>query len=171
VSLQATALEIGIAASILAGSCGVTWFAAAAHYSKDYSTLTGEVKQAGADSLKVEKTKEAGNAAATAEVNDEAKQQISDMAGTITALLLRKPAAVVVTRSVCAAPAGPVRPYLDPVGPAITASDRQPAAAARPDLEIGIARDTIVPALDVGLDALKAELLLREYLRKTGQVK
>jgi len=69
----------------------------------------------------------------------------------------------------CPAPASTVRPYLDPIGPAVTASDRPAPATAEPD--IGIARNVLVGALTIGLDSLKAQRLWRQYARGTGQAK
>lgn len=168
--IQTLALKIGLALAIVAGACGATWFAADAHYSDQYAALKAGYEQAARDQkAQVDKTV-ADNQAAAKAVDDEANQQISGMAGTITSLLMRKPAGgSAVTVRACTA--GTVRPYLDPVGPATTASPRPAPEPAGSGVEAAIAPAILTNVLDVALDALKAELLWREYARKTGQAR
>ncbi len=166
--LQTLALKIGIALAIVAGACGATWFAADSHYSQQYAALKAGYEQASRDQkAQVDRTI-AENAAAAKDIDVQAQQQIGSMAGTITSLLMRKPAGGSAITVCATAPSAPVA-AVQSDRPAAAASNPAPAAAAGPD--IGIARDTLAGALDVGLDALRADVLFREYLRRTGQVK
>jgi len=160
-------LKIGLALAIVAGACGATWFAADARYSRQYAALKAGYEQASKDQKAVVDKTIADNQAAAKDIDGKA-ERIKSMAGVISDLSVRVGAGRGAVR-VCPAAAGTVRPYLDPIGPAVTAGDRPAAAAAEPD--IGIARGVVSGALEVGIDALKAELFWREYARRTGQTK
>ncbi len=162
------ALKIGIALAIVAGACGATWFGADAHYSRQYAALKAGYEQASRDQKAAVDRTIADNQAAAKAVNDEAKQQIGDMSRVIADLSVRSTAGGHALR-VCAAPAGTVRPYLDPIGPAVTASPGRATEPARTAQDAAIAPAILGNVLEVGIDALKAELLWREYARKTGQ--
>jgi hypothetical protein len=164
--IQTLALKIGLALAI--GACGATWFAADAHYSKQYAALKAGYEQAAKDQKAVVDKTIAENTAVTEDINGKA-QQISSMGTVLGDLSVRLDAANHRPVRLCPAAAGAIRPYLDPIGPAITASDRPAPAVAEPD--IGIARGVVSGALEVGIDALKAELFWREYARRTGQAK
>jgi hypothetical protein len=166
--MQTLALKIGLAFAIMAGACGATWGLADAFYSRQYAALVASYEQAAKDQkAQVDKTV-ADNQAAAKAVDDEAKSQIGSMASVITTLSVRNAAGRNAVH-LCPAPASAPIADAKPERPADTAGDRPAAIAAEPD--IGIARDTVTGALTVGIDALKAELLFREYVRKTGQAK
>ena len=166
--IQTLALKVGLALAIVAGACGATWFAADSHYSQQYAALKAGYEQASRDQkAQVDRTI-AENAAAAKDIDAQAQQQIGSMARTIADLSVRSAASRIAVR-VCPAPASAPVAAVQSDRPAAAASNPAPAAAAGPD--IGIARDTLAGALDVGLDALRADVLFREYLRRTGQVK
>jgi len=165
--IQTLALKIGLALAIVVGACGATWFAADARYSRQYAALKAGYEQASKDQKAVVDKTIADNQAAAKDIDGKA-EQIEGMAAVISDLSVRVGTGHSSVR-MCAPAAGTVRPYLDPIGPAVTAGDRPAAAAAEPD--IGIARGIVSGALEVGIDALKAELFWREYARRTGQTK
>src|SRR6266403_3709749 len=159
-------LKIALALAIVGGACGATWFAADARYSRQYAALRGAYEQASRDQKAVVERTIADNQAAAKAVNDEAKQQIGDMSRVIADLSVRSTAGGHALR-VCAAPAGTVRPYLDPIGPAVTAGPGRAAEPARAAPDAAITPAILWNVLDVGIDALKAELLWREWVRQT----
>lgn len=167
--LQKLGIELAAAIAILAGSCLASWFASEAHYARALSSLEGQLEGAGKAQQKAVKATEDHDAEVTKGVNDAAKVQIAGMDSDIAALRLRLESGAGAVR-VCPSAPGSLQPYVQPDGPGLAAGDRQPAAAAGPDIEIGIARDTVVGALDIGIGSLKAQQLWRRYARGTGQV-
>lgn len=165
--LQALALKLGIGAAILAAVAAGTWGMADAHYSRQYERLKASYEAAAAIQREQVDRTIADNQAAAKAVNDEAQQQIGSMATAMADLSSRLQHAGSHPVRLCPAPAGTVRPYLDPIGPAVTAGDRPAPAAAEPD--IGIARNVLVGALTIGIDSLKAQQFWRTYARRTKQ--
>lgn len=178
-NLQIGLLEVGIALAVLAGGCGITWFAADAHYSQALSSLEGQLEGAAAAQKAAVNAQIKMDQDAAKEVDNEAKQQIGSMADTISylsTLSMRKPAGGSTITVRPAAP-GPAIACVQPDRPAIATGDRPVPEPAKPASEPVAASAATIPAdvldgvLTVGQDALKAELLYREYLRRTGQVK
>jgi hypothetical protein len=168
--IQTLALKIGIVAAVLAGACAATWFGADAHYSRQYVALKASYEQAAKDQqAKVDQTI-ADNQAAAKAVNNEAQQQIGSMAGTITSLLMRKPAGGGAI-TVCTTAPRPAVAAVQPDRPATAASPGPTAAAPGPSQGPQAAIDAAVltGVLDVSIDALKAELLWRKWVRDTRQ--
>lgn len=168
--LEKLAAEVLFVLMAIAAACGITWFAADAHYSKALSSLEGQLKGAGAAQQKAVKATEDHDAEVTKGVNDAAKLQIAGMDSDIAALRLRLESGAGAVR-VCPPAPGSLQPYVQPDGPGVAAGDRQSTVPGRPDVEVAIARDTLVSSLGIGIDALRAELLWRTYARGTGQVK
>jgi hypothetical protein len=161
-------VKLELVAAVLVCAVGITWFAADAHYSQALASLEGQLKGAAKVQEAAVEAQKQRDAAATKDIDDKANAQIGSMADTIAGLL--RESARGRTIALCPAPAGSVRPYLDPVGPAIAAGPGRPAEPARPTQDAAIAPAILGKVLDTGIDALKAELLWREYARRTGQV-
>lgn len=180
-TLEVTGLKIGIAAAVLAGACAATWFAADSHYSQALSSLEGQLRGAAAAQKTAVDAQIATDQAAAKEVNDAAQTQIGNMAGTISDLSNRlQHAAGSHTITVRPAAPGPTVACVQPDRPAAAASSGPVPEPAKPTAGTAGSTQTDVAAIPadvldgvllVGIDALKAELLWREYVRKTGQVK
>lgn len=186
-TLEVTGLKIGIAVAVLAGACGMTWFAADAHYSQALSDLQGQLKgaeQVRKDALADQAKKDADFAKG---IDDEAKQQIGSMASVIADLSTRS-AAISLQRprgqSNGAALPGRVASSVPRDCPAVSdvqperrsaaASDTAIPAPEKPTSDAATAcldRAVLDGTLDVGIDAMKAELLFRQFERGTGQAK
>jgi hypothetical protein len=169
-TIEITALKISVAVAVLIGACAATWFKADAHYSQALSSLEGQLKGASEAQQKAVDKQKADDAAVTKDINEQAQQQIGSMAGTISALLLRKPAGSGAI-SVCTSSPSAARAPVQPERPAAAASPGPPAIPARPSIEAAIDPGTLTDSLTVGIDAIKAELLWRDYARRTGQTK
>lgn len=186
-TLEVTGLKIGIAVVVLAGACGVTWFSADAHYSRALSDLEGQLKGAAAarqTALDEQAKKDADFAKG---IDDEAKQQIGSMASVIADLSTRN-ATVSVQRSGGqsnrAALPGRIASSVPRDCPAVAdvQPDRRPATASNPAIPASqkptadaatacIDSAVLAGILDVGTEALKAELYFRTFERGTGQAK
>jgi hypothetical protein len=170
--IQTLLLKIGIVAAVLIGACTATWFGADAHYSRQYEALKSSYEQAAKDQqAKVNQTI-ADNKAAAKAVNDEAQEQIGSMAATIGDLSLRlQHNAGSRTVTVRAAPPCPTIAAVQPDRPAAAASTGTPAEAAGPSdhPEAIIDAGILTGVLDVSIDALRAELLWRQWVRETRQ--
>ena len=178
-SLQTDAVEIGISVVVIAAACSVTWFAADAHYSKQLASFKGQIEGAAAAQKAAVTAQIKIDQDAAKEVDDATKQQIGSMAETISDLSLRlQHAASSGTRTVRPAPAGPAVACVKPDRSAAAAGGgpvrepEKPVAAAGSEPEnAAISADILDGVLTVGIDALKAELLWRQYVRQTGQTK
>lgn len=175
-TLQVGLLEAGIAAAVLAGACGATWFGAAAYYSKELSSLEGQLLAAASAQKAAVDAQIATDQAAAKEVDNEAQQQIGSMASVIIDLSMRN-AAGSRTAALCASPASAAIAHGQPdrssatasSGPTATPSAAAPSppAISTPSIDLGALSD----ALELGVESVKAELLWRQYARQTGQAK
>ncbi len=166
--IQMLALKIGLALAIVAGACGATWFAADSHYSNQYAALKAGYEQASRDQkAQVDRTI-ADNQAAAKAVNDEASQQIGSMARTIADLSVRASApgsrAITVRACPTSTPVATVQPDRSAVAasPGPAAESAKPVATVDPAILSGI--------IDVSIDAIRAELLWRQWVKSTRQV-
>lgn len=174
--LEIGLLEVGIALAILIGACVATWFAADAHYSKAMSNLQGQLDEAARLQQRAVAEQIAKDGQAAKAVDDEAKSQIGSMSAVIADLSVRN-AHPGGTGRLCAAAPGPAVPRVQsdrsaapggsiaPAGP--PAASAGPPAVSTPGIDLGALGD----ALELGKESIQAELLWREYARKTGQVK
>lgn len=166
--IQTLALKIGLALAIVAGACGATWFMADAHYSGQYVALKTGYEQAARDQkAQVDKTI-ADNAAAAKEIDAQAQQQIGSMARTIADLSVRSAAGHSAVR-LCAAAPSPTQPVVQPDRPAAAGSIKPAAEPARPAVEAAIEPAILGGVLDTAIDAIRAELLWRDWARRTDQ--
>jgi hypothetical protein len=170
--IQTLLLKIGIVAAVLIGACAATWFGADAHYSRQYEVLKSSYEQAAKDQqAKVNQTI-ADNQAAAKAVNDEAQEQIGSMAATIGDLSVRlQHNAGSRTVTVRAAPSCPTVAAVQPERPAAPASPGPAPETAGPSdhPEAIIDAGILTGVLDVSIDALRAELLWRQWVRETRQ--
>jgi hypothetical protein len=170
--IQTLLLKIGIVAAVLVGACAATWFGADAHYSRQYQALKSSYEQAARDQqAKVDQTI-ADNQAAAKAVNDEAQQQIGTMATTISDLSVRlQHNAGSRTVTVRTTPSCPTIATVEPDRSTVTASPGPATAAPGPgeQPEVSIDASILTGVLDVSIDALKAELLWRKWVRDTRQ--
>jgi hypothetical protein len=187
-TIELTALKIGIAVAVLLGACGATWFGADAYYSKALNNLEGQLKAASKAQQDELKTQSKQDTAVTNEVDNEAQQQIGSMAVEIADLSTRNAdirvqlsrsqadRAKVPGRVATGVPANcpaiaDVQPERStaPTGdrpiPETTRSDSSPTESAKLDASV---LDDIITT---GEDALKAELLFRQFERGVGQAK
>lgn len=160
-------MEAVTAIAILLGACVATWFAADAYYSHQYEALKASIIQQAKDSQKIEDDRARENETVSKEIDREARIQISDMAVVMADLSLRLKAANSRSLKVCTAPAGTVRPYLDPIGPAAPGTDRLPRKPI--EATVGLSSGELKDILTIGIDSLKTELFWRDYARRTGQ--
>ena len=171
--LEIGLLEAGIALAILIGSCIATWFAADAHYSKTLSNLQGQLDGAAQTQQRVVAEQIAKDGQAAKAVDDEAKSQIGSMSAVIADLSVRN-AHPSGTGRLCAAGQGPQVPDRQSARPAAPGGSNSPAgppaastpapAVSAPGIDLGALGD----ALELGSQSIKAELLWREWARKTG---
>jgi hypothetical protein len=171
--IQTLALKIGIALAILAGACGATWFASAAHYEQQYTALKSSYEQAARDQqLHVAETI-ASNQLAAKDIDEKAKVQIGSMAATISDLSVRlqHSSAGRGAIAMCAATAGPAHADAIAPGRAIAPSADAAAVPAQPALQAAIDPDVLADALDTGIEALRAELLFRQWAKRVGAAK
>ena len=174
--LEIGLLEASIALAILIGSCVATWFAADAHYSRAFSSLEGQLDEAARLQQRAVAEQIAKDGQAAKAVDDEAKSQIGSMSAVIADLSLRN-AHPGGTGRLCAGAPGPAVPRPQPDRPAAaggSGTPSGPAAASAPAPAVsapGIDLGALGDALELGKESIKAELLWREYARKTGQVK
>lgn len=186
-SVNPLLLKVGIAAAVCIAIAGTTWGFADAHYSQALSNLEGQLKgaaKARQDALDEQAKKDA---ATTKGIDDEAKQQIGSMASVIADLSSRN-AAISLQRprgqSNGAALPGRVASSVPRDCPAVSdvqperrsaaASDTAIPAPEKPTSDAATAcldRAVLDGTLDVGIDAMKAELLFRQFERGTGQAK
>lgn len=175
-TLQVGLLEAGIAAAVLAGVCGATWFAADAHYSQALASLEGQLEGAAKAQKTAVDAQIATDQAAAKEIDGEAQQQIGSMASVISDLSVRV-ASGGRTVSLCTTAASTLIAHVQPDRPAATASPGPPAnpAAAAPGVApvspAGVDLGSLTDAIELGVESVKAELLWREYARRTGQAK
>jgi hypothetical protein len=170
--IQTLALKIALVAAVLVGTGAATWGFADAHYSRQYEALKSSYEQAAKDQqAKVNQTI-ADNKAAAKAVNDEAQAQIGSMAATIGDLSIRlQHNAGGRTVTVRSAPSCPPVAAVQPERSAAPASSGPPAEAAGPSdhPEAIIDAGILTGVLDVSIDALRAELLWRKWVRETRQ--
>jgi hypothetical protein len=169
--MQDLLLKIGLALAIIAGSCGATWFAADAHYSSQYTALKAGYEQASRDqTLHVAQTI-ASNAQASKEINDQAQTQIGSMAAVIGDLSKRlQQRSGTGPISLCPAATSPASAAAVSPGRTVTASpDAVAVPEKRVDQAAAIDPNILGDALETGIAALKAEILWRQYIRRTGQ--
>jgi hypothetical protein len=181
--IQATLLEIGIAVVVLIGACGITWFAADAHYSQALSSLEGQLKGANTvqkDELKAGATKDT---AVTKGIDDEAQQQIGSMATEIADLSKRNLLISLqhtkrevngtevsgrITTSVPADCPAVVDAKSD--GRGTTTGNRPiPETTGPVEESATISAAVLDRSLAIGQDSIKAELLFRQFERGVGQ--
>jgi hypothetical protein len=171
-TIELTLMKIGIAAAVLIGACVATWFAADAHYSQALSNLEGQLKGAAEVQQKAVDKQRADDAAAAKDIDDQAKTQIGSMAATISDLSVRLQHAGGHTITVRPAPACPAVAAVQPDRPAVATGDRPVPEPAKPAPQPAVATipaDVLDGTLGVGIDALKAELLWRQWVRQTRQ--
>jgi hypothetical protein len=187
-TIEITELKIGIAIAILAGACGATWFGADAYYSKALNNLEGQLKGANKVQKDELKTQAAKDTETTKGIDDEAQQQIGSMASVIADLSTRNAAiSVQLARSQADGAKVPGRIAASvPAdcstvinaqsnGSGTTTGDRPVskdagsvgAAAESAKLDAAVLDGILV----TGQDALKAELLFRQFERGVGQAK
>jgi len=166
--IQELLLKLGATAAVLAGVCTATWFAADAHYSQALSSLEGQLKGAAdAQNLMVEQQKQR-DAAVAKDIDNEAKAQIGSMAGTIGDLSKRLWVQEHTSHVSLCPSTGAANPRPEPERPGPPAS---PGAAGEPPRTAAILDPAIMSdAIDLGIDAIRAELFWRAYARRTGQV-
>lgn len=162
--MNALLARVGIAVTILIGACLATWFAASAHYSKQYVALKSGYEQAARDqAMRVEELVRS-NQAATKRINDEAQKQLAGRDAAIAALRLHVNAGRGAI-SLCPSPQGSGKPD-GSQRPGVTTSPQQPTGTQGP---VAIDPAVLAAALDIGIGALRSELLWRDYARSTNQ--
>jgi len=166
--IQAIALKLGLGAAILAAVVAGTWGAADAHYSRQYAALKASYEAAAAIQKEQVDRTIADNQAAAEAVNVAAQQQIGSMASVMADLSVRLKSGGGASR-LCPAPTSTVSAGIQPDRPAAAASDRRPAGNPGSSQSIAIDAGALGASLEVGIDALRAELLWREYARRTKQ--
>jgi hypothetical protein len=163
-------LEAGISIAVLLGVAGVTWFAADAHYSQALASLEGQLKGAATAQAEAVAKQKQQDAEAAKEIDNEAQNQIGTMAGTIGDLSQRlwlQEHSPRRTITLCPSTPSAARSSPEPERPATPAS---PGPAPGPQNTVTVLDPAIVSdAIDLGIDAIKAELFWRSYARKTGQ--
>ena len=156
--IKVWALKIGIVLALLIAVVTGTWFAADAHYSKQYTSLEAQLRQEAKDQ-EVENAKTlARYATAAQEINDETQTKLAG-ANDHVARLVRESRDRANQVSVCPATPGQLAAANAANGPAVAGSDQSATVA----LEAA----TLRSALEVGIDALNAELLWRKWAAET----
>ncbi len=157
--IQATLLEIGIAAAIGVAIFGTTWFAAKSHYEAQMDTLKGQLTQEAKDQQKLVDEKEKENNYVTKTVNDEAVAQIGTMSSTISDLLLQHNA---ISTSKMPSNTCTATTISEPsVGQGTTASTGQDQRVAQSVIDT----KELIDILQLTKDSLTAEQLWREWAK------
>jgi hypothetical protein len=154
------------AAALIAAVAGTTWFAADAHYTKQYTSLKSQYEQAAKDAKAERDATIAANKAAAERINNEAQEQIASMAAAIGDLSVRVNAGHGTIR-VCPAPQGAAGAAQPPVGS--TAAGSAGAVAGPQSTDLAIDGAILNDTLDAAIAAITAELQWRDYARSTGQ--
>jgi hypothetical protein len=163
--------------ALMAGSAGAAWFAADAHYSKQYTALKASYEQASKDQAAEDAAVLKNYAQAALEVQGEAQSQIAGLSANIRDLGVRVQSAHSALR-ICTSgdpvSSGPV-PATNgpgtgsgPTAPANAVGSTQPPVTAQ---TISIDPDILRDDLQIGIKATSAELLYRQLLRDGGQAK
>lgn len=159
-SIEITGLKLGIAAAILVGVAGSTWFAADAHYGKALAAQ----RQADKDAADAAHQIEIHDKYVTKEVNDEALRQLNALLADNSALGVR----LAASRRVVAPIAMSCQPVRAPDGRGAPADASSAAADAGPASAVAVDADALDAALKIGIDEIDRELLYRAYERGTG---
>lgn len=173
INWQAKLWELGALAALVLGLCASVWFIADARYSKAYVALKAQYEQASKDAAVEDARVLADYAHAAQEVNDEAQAKLARAAADLADLRVRVNDGYAAIGACSAASADAADVAL---GPGAADSHRPADAAARPagpalPAELATIDPGVLRAvLSVGIDALNAELLWRDYARRTGQV-
>lgn len=163
-TIQLWLLKLGIVAALMLAVGVGAWFAADAHYSKKYEDLKSSYQQATKDQAAILTQ----YAQASMEINDEAKSKLAG-AGTVVRDLSVRLDGSHAALQICTSTTG-VDEYANrsaaagSTGPAGTGT--QPIGAT-----VSVDPQTYHDELSVAIDAITAELLWRDYARRTGQVK
>jgi len=160
----------GLFLAIIGATAGITWFAADAHYSKQYEDLKAQYAQTSKDQAAEDAATLTRYAQAAQEVNEDAKTELASAAASAADLGVRLNDGYAAIRACSATSAVSPAPA---VGSAVAADARQPAAdqgRTGPEVSAGIDPEVLRDTLTTAIDAINAELLWRQYARQTGQV-
>ena len=160
---QTLLLKIGLSLATLFAVISVTWFAAASHYSGKFVALRAQYEQAAKDAQKAADDKVLHDNYVSKEVNDEALQKLAGMSSTIDDLSsrLRQHPTIITTSDPSTCQAANGTPAT--VGSATPGSPNpaQGSSSTTSTLDTKALSDI----LDLGIDAINAELLWREWAK------
>jgi hypothetical protein len=174
--LQKWGLILVAVLALMIGSAGAAWFAADAHYGKQYAALKASYEQASKDQAVEAAATLTRYASAAMEVQDEAQSQIAGLSTDIRDLGVRVQSAHSALR-ICTDDSVPSGPVPAAVGSGVASgptASANAAGSAKPDLPaqtIAIDPDILRDDLEIGIKATAAELLYRQLLRDGGQAK
>jgi len=165
-TIQLKLYELLAAVAILFGICVGVWFAADAHYSKEYVSLKAQYEQQAKDQQAQVQAQIAANKAESERIENAYKQQVAARDIALGDLSVRLKSGYRALQ-VCTASAGP-----NVVGQQANGSGATAGAGATQATQAAIAIDPAVlaDALEIGIGALSAEQAWRDYAKTTGQV-
>ena len=153
---------------LIAATAGVTWFAADAHYSKQYVALKASYDQATKDQQAANDRLKSQFASDTKELENEYKAQLADLGSSISDLGMRLQGHGEALRICTNDPVWTSVPVANgsgtgsgPTAPAAATGSTEPTIA----IPAGQLRDD----LKIGIDAIAGEKALRRLLQEGGQ--
>jgi hypothetical protein len=160
-------LKIVIGILVIAGAFGFGFLEAKAHYDSKYQALAAETKQAGIDQQKKVDAQIIQDQYVTKEIYNEAQSQLAAASAHVDSLLNNGP--TVITKFVPTTCPGTSESNGQSANATVAGSPGQaqgtPAAASSV-----IDTQALAASLDVGIDALGAELLWRKWYGETQLV-
>jgi hypothetical protein len=155
-------LKIALGVLLIGGAFGFGFLEAKAHYDSKYQALIAETKQIALDQQKKVDAEIIQQNYVTKEIYNEAQTQLAAATTHVDSLLNNGPA--VITKFVPTTCLGTSQPSAVTNGPAASGSPG-PAQAPAPAASV-IDTAALSEALDVGIDAVTAELLWREWYER-----
>ena len=154
--------------ALIGATAGITWFAADAHYTKQYTALKASLQQEARDQQAEDAATLTRYAAASQEINHEAEKQIAGMSSDIADLRVRNDGSTTALQLCTNDTVRPVVPVANGSGTAAGAGpDASSTGSSEPTVAVPLGE--YKDQLSIGIKAIDAELALRQLLRAGGQ--